>query len=41
MITPPYLRTMTAYNAEMNRRWYTAAETLTAHIVLLTFLWIT
>ncbi len=29
MITPPYLRTMTAYNAEMNRRWYTAAETLT------------
>ena len=29
MITPPYLRTMTAYNAEMNRRWYAAADTLT------------
>lgn len=29
MITPAYLRTMTAYNAEMNRRWYAAADTLT------------
>ena len=29
MITPAYARTMAAYNAEMNRRWYGAAETLT------------
>lgn len=29
MITPSYARTMAAYNAEMNRRWYAAAETLT------------
>ena len=29
MITPPYLRTMTAYNAEMNRCWFAAADTLT------------
>ena len=29
MITPSYVRTMAAYNAEMNRRWYAAAETLT------------
>ncbi len=29
MITPAYVRTMAAYNAEMNRRWYAAADTLT------------
>ena len=29
MITPSYVRTMAAYNAEMNRRWYAAADTLT------------
>ncbi len=29
MITPGYVRTMAAYNAEMNRRWYAAADTLT------------
>ena len=29
MITPAYVRTMAAYNAEMNRRWYGAADTLT------------
>jgi uncharacterized damage-inducible protein DinB len=28
MITPPYVRTMAAYNAEMNRRLYDAAERL-------------
>jgi uncharacterized damage-inducible protein DinB len=28
MITPPYVRTMAAYNAEMNRRLYEAAERL-------------
>ena len=29
MITPSYVRTMAAYNAEMNRRWYAAADGLT------------
>jgi uncharacterized damage-inducible protein DinB len=29
MIDPAYVRTMAAYNAEMNRRWYAAAATLT------------
>ena len=29
MIAPAYIQTMTAYNAEVNRRWYTAADTLT------------
>ena len=29
MITPAYVRTMAAYNAEVNRRWYGAADTLT------------
>ena len=29
MIAPGYVRTMAAYNAEMNRRWYAAADTLT------------
>jgi len=29
MISPPYVRTMAAYNAEVNRRWYAAADTLT------------
>jgi uncharacterized damage-inducible protein DinB len=29
MITPAYVSTMAAYNAEMNRRWYAAADTLT------------
>jgi uncharacterized damage-inducible protein DinB len=29
MITPPYVRTMLAYNAEMNRRLYAAASRLT------------
>ncbi|MCX7378840.1 MAG: DinB family protein [Alphaproteobacteria bacterium] len=29
MITPAYVRTMAAYNAEMNRRWYAAADSLT------------
>lgn len=29
MITPGWVRAMAAYNAEMNRRWYAAAETLT------------
>jgi len=29
MITPAYVRTMAAYNAEANRRWYAAADTLT------------
>lgn len=29
MITPPYVRTMAAYNAEVNRRWYAAADMLT------------
>lgn len=29
MITPPYVRTMAEYNAEMNRRLYTAAARLT------------
>jgi uncharacterized damage-inducible protein DinB len=28
MITPPYIRTMAAYNAEMNRRLYGAAARL-------------
>ena len=28
MITPPYVRTMAAYNAEMNRRLYQAADRL-------------
>ena len=28
MITPPYVRTMSAYNAEMNRRLYEAANRL-------------
>jgi uncharacterized damage-inducible protein DinB len=28
MITPAYVRTMAAYNAEMNRRWYQAAASL-------------
>ena len=28
MITPPYVRTMAAYNSEMNRRLYAAAERL-------------
>lgn len=29
MITPAYVATMAAYNAEANRRWYAAAATLT------------
>ncbi|HZH47210.1 MAG TPA: DinB family protein, partial [Roseococcus sp.] len=29
MIAPAYVRTMAAYNAEMNRRTYAAADTLT------------
>ncbi len=29
MITPAYVQTMAAYNAEMNRRWYAAASRLT------------
>ena len=29
MITPRYVQTMAAYNAEMNRRWYAAADRLT------------
>ena len=29
MITPAYVRKMAAYNAEVNRRWYAAADTLT------------
>ncbi len=29
MITPAYVRTMAAYNREMNRRLYGAAERLT------------
>ncbi len=29
MITPAYVRTMAAYNAEVNRRWYAAAGRLT------------
>jgi uncharacterized damage-inducible protein DinB len=29
MISPAYVRTMAAYNAEVNRRWYAAADTLT------------
>ena len=29
MITPAYIRTMAFYNAEMNRRFYAAAATLT------------
>ncbi len=29
MITPAYVRTMAAYNAEVNRRWFAAADTLT------------
>jgi uncharacterized damage-inducible protein DinB len=29
MITPAYVQKMTAYNAEMNRRWYAAASHLT------------
>lgn len=29
MITPAYVHTMARYNAEMNRRWYAAAATLT------------
>jgi uncharacterized damage-inducible protein DinB len=28
MITPSWVRAMAAYNAEMNRRWYAAAESL-------------
>jgi len=31
MITPAYVQTMAAYNAEMNRRWYAAADSLTEH----------
>ncbi len=29
MITPAYVQKMAAYNAEMNRRWYAAADRLT------------
>jgi len=29
MITPEFVRTMAAYNAEMNRRWYDAAARMT------------
>ena len=29
MITPAFVQTMAAYNAEMNRRWYAAAARLT------------